>query len=293
MNVGQLVDLTINEILLGTYRTKINRIIADLDGTTGDFFLDFPIDGVGQGTILEIDDELLFVVAATESTKQVSCLRGFRGTVAAAHSAKSYVQINPRFPRILVRDTMREEVDSWGADIYRQTLMDADVGSNVADIDVADATGFDDLIDVLRVWRTEPTTGRMVTIHSYRTEPDIDGPGTCHLYLNHYYGSTGFRLKVARQFDTSVWTFATDLVADVGLSADMQEIAKWGAAWRLVSGREVRRLFTESEGEGRKAEEVPVQANLSAGRVFKQFRDMAYSASVMKLRQRNQAKVRY
>jgi len=41
------------------------------------------------------------------------------------------------------------------------------------------------------------------------------------------------------------------------LSSPMEDCLRYGAAWRMMSHREVKRTFTEGQGEPRNAEETP------------------------------------
>lgn len=277
---------------MGTYRAKQNSLQNSYSASDVELTMTYDLNGIGVGSFLEIGTELLYVTGTNDSSKQATVLRGQRGTTAASYSAGEVVGVNPRFPRFVVKDVMKEEILSWPQDIYRQSVHTAaTVTQTLQEIDCATSltppVGASDIYDVLRVWRRDVTTGREVRVYGYRSEPDIDGPGTCRVYLNKIYSApTEFILQLARGFDVSTFAYSTDLVATVGLKTSFEEILKWGTAWRLVGGREVRRLFTESEGEGRKAEEVAVQANIAAARIFKQWRDMSLSNEVMKLRQR-------
>ena len=53
------------------------------------------------------------------------------------------------------------------------------------------------------------------------------------------------------------FTAETDTVASVGGSDHLDDVLALGAQIRLMAGREIKRNFTESQGDTRRAEEVP------------------------------------
>ena len=65
----------------------------------------------------------------------------------------------------------------------------------------------------------------------------------------------------------------TNLITDCGLEQFMTDIPPYGAAWRLVSGKEVLRNALEAQGEARQASDIPAGAVLRSASVLEQFRD--------------------
>jgi hypothetical protein len=80
------------------------------------------------------------------------------------------------------------------------------------------------------------------------------------------------RIKAAVEFDVSSWSDTTD-VEVLGLTTSMASIPPVGAAWRLMSAKEVGRTNLTAQPEPRKAEEVPAGHMASVAQQLKKLRD--------------------
>ena len=68
-------------------------------------------------------------------------------------------------------------------------------------------------------------------------------------------------------------TLAQTMVTDLGMPERMRDIPVLGAQARLMALREPRRGFYESQGQPRRAEEVPVGAQTASARSLMALRD--------------------
>jgi hypothetical protein len=71
-------------------------------------------------------------------------------------------------------------------------------------------------------------------------------------------------LRVIYRAPYSPFTSESDTVASVGGSTYLDDLLVVGAQMRLVAPREIKRNFTESQGDTRRAEEVPAGAVLNS-----------------------------
>jgi hypothetical protein len=304
LTLGAGIDQILAEVLIGTYRGHWNTLKGDITTTLQtDITVGFDIMGIGDGSILAVQQELMYVVpgGVNPSAKTLTVLRGFMGTIAGLHPNGCVIEINPRYPRSNVLNTMLEEVESWPDELFRTQALTTTVldGTTAIDVDaLMGGTGSSDVNGVLRVYRQKQgfDSGRWIPLSGWRYESNLDqvdpnaqGSGT--LFLNwdpcwdvRYGSARTIRILVARGFTLTPWGEATDPMADLGIPPSMHEIIKYGAAWRLVTGREGRRLFTEAETESRKAQEVPVQATAAFGQMLKKLRDARISEEIDRLR---------
>lgn len=92
------------------------------DATSGDLTLNvFPTESPVRG-IVEIDDELIYVLSgdATGATLSVPPFgRGYRGSTAAAHSANDMVTIDPAFPRVDIIKSINQVIESLGPNLFQ------------------------------------------------------------------------------------------------------------------------------------------------------------------------------
>lgn len=288
--LATLIDQTLNEILLGTYRSHQNVLTNPVGATDLQLTLSYPIDAVGEGSYLEIDQELMYVIpgGVNGPGKTVTVQRHVRGTVAGSHAAGAQVFINPRFPRFNILNTMREEVLSWPQNIYRVEILTTVVPHFTSGISIQSLTTHE-VTTVKNVWqvRTGNPDNRFVRMSGWRFEKEL---GTLWLrkpsntYADQYEILAGTKIDPANASPS--WSEVTD-VALIGISDSMVDILKYGSAWRLIQGREPKRLFTEEENESRNAQDVPVQANTGLAAQMKKLRDTRLGEEMFRLRSNN------
>ena len=75
-----------------------------------------------------------------------------------------------------------------------------------------------------------------------------------------------------------------DVTATCGISAQAMDIPPIGAAVRMVAGREVKRNFTESQPDTRRAEEVPPGAVVGSSRGLMMLRQQRVAEEAARLR---------
>ena len=65
---------------------------------------------LGNGALIEIDQEIMLVTAANTSTRTLTVSRGYAGTDAASHTDGANLFINPTFPRKSVFDAVADNI---------------------------------------------------------------------------------------------------------------------------------------------------------------------------------------
>jgi hypothetical protein len=181
---------------------------------------------------------------------------------------------------------MKEEVLSWPVNIYRVEMSSFILANGLSGVSVYDMTPHE-VTRVLMVWQVRPgTDGRMVRQSGWRFEKEL---GQLWLRKSAYYFSNNYQVTLGTKIDPANapdWTELTELV-EIGITDSMIDILKYGAAWRLVQGREPKRLFTEEENESRIAQDVPVQANTALAAQLKKLRDQRLGEEIFRLRSYN------
>lgn len=262
-------------LLTGSQRQKLNKLSAD--PTTGTTFTFTYTPKFRGGSYLSVDDEIVYVweVDAPSSTATVE--RAQFGTTSVAHDSGSIVEVNPLYPKVRIRRALQDDVRSWPTNVYQVESLDLTVGASARAVDV---TGIDDsnFFTILQVLRSPVVGGDSWTETGYRVERNLNtgefASGVA-LILDHAPGGSGATLRVtyAKRFDVSTFTDATTL-ATIGLEETMYDIAPYGAAWRLISGREGNRTRTDAQGEARAAAEVPPGHILRTAEEYRRLRDV-------------------
>lgn len=258
--VGDIVDRCLNTWLLGTYSAQYNTLGADITATTTELDCSLPVGEIGRGSFIAIDDELASVIERDATNNRIVVVRGVRGTLAATHTQDTAIEVNPRFPRYMVRTAMREELDSWPESLYAAKQFTAELASCAGTIPVAETVDNFPVRHVVRVRRASLSTSdaRLRLTDGWAYEPDLDGGGTIMLDVE-AATTTSFTVTAACAFRSEQILEVgdeCDLLDDVGLVAGMVEILELGAAYRLLIARGAVRLFPEAEGQSRSATEV-------------------------------------
>lgn len=262
--VGDIIDRTLNSWLLGTYSAQFNSLSANLTATGTEINCTLPPGEIGTGSLIAIDDELMYVAERDATNNRLIVVRQVRGTTAATHASGTAIEINPRFPRFLVRQMMIEEIDAWPENLYQPKTFTASVAASGTVIpvegEVEDAT----VHGVIRVRRASLSffDARLRRTNGYDVTGDFGGAGGIIAITEEVGMTTSFDVTVACGFNTDpIDDFGDecDLLADVGLSKGMVEIAELGAAYRLLTGRGAVRLYPEAQGQSRTVQEVGAQ----------------------------------
>lgn len=256
--VSDLIEST-RQHLFTSYRPEYNFLNGALDTSTTSVTLDIsPLTGVGRGAILGVDDELLYVRSV--SSQVCTVVRGWLGTTAAAHSDDALVEVNPRFPRHTIKTALLDEINSWPTDVFYEDTITLSGVTSSRGYDLTGLGTFYNVSDVLREPYTGETTWRSLSpnFSVQRNLPAASYASTAALFIHADLSSaTDLQVIVQKPFVTSTFTDATDVNTTVKLATSMNDIPPFGAAWRLLSTREVKRTFTEAQPEARIAADVP------------------------------------
>lgn len=289
--VAELIASTQNHVY-GMHKEIINFVDTSiLAADTSLVLSDTMTNQVSIGSLLSIEDELLYVRSVNTSARSVTVRRGFRNTTAAAHAAGTIVEINPRFPQVYLRQLLLEEIRSWSQDLFRVTYFDLNFTSSTLGYDLTGAaSGVNDFYFPLELSigpdsgssDTTRYTGQGTGWQVVSSGGFASGRG---LVLNRGYERSG-RLSVAQAFNLATFTDATDVVGTAGLAQSMVDIPPYGAAWRALASREIKRSFTEGQGEMIKNEQVPPMYQMQVSAQLKKLRDTRLNEEKLKLRSR-------
>jgi hypothetical protein len=260
LTAGVVVDRALNTWLLGTYSAQFNALAAGCDANDLELTCALTLGEIGASGFIAIDNELCYVVDRDTTNQRIVVVRGVRGTTAAAHLAGAAVEINPRFPRFMVRSVMSEELEALPDTLYVPKQATVAVGANGGWGGVpVTADGFT-VRDVVHARRASLSSldERFRRTDGYEVQMDPAGGGRISLDVDIAVATT-YKLTLACDFKTSLLRTlgdACDLVTDVGLAPGMVEILELGAAYRLLIGRSSVRLFPEAQGQARNAADV-------------------------------------
>lgn len=231
-------------------RDRVNFLADDLSATGTALNLTLDAQDYAVGDYIESNFESMLVTAVSSNTLTVQ--RGMDGTVPASIIAGTLVRIRPIVTDYALFLDMQAELADLSSPhngLYQVRTADLHVtnSANGYDLGLADATKLikartsDQTNDW---WR--PTGVSMETGH-------VDFTSGVAIFLR---GLSGRLLRVWVQAPFGALTL-TAAVETTGLATTAMDLLPIGAAYRTAIGREFARDIFESQGDTRRAGEVP------------------------------------
>jgi hypothetical protein len=249
----------------------INTLALEKSPSVVTATLAYPIIGTQVGQTVEIGLVEYSVVALDSSAKTLDLLPMVEGT-AVSHSAGSRVTFSPRFPARRIIDELNTELNGLTAEgIYRLVPVSAVDGV---------ITPPEGALVLLDAWSdsTDAEELHRYPVHRWQLGDDPDGvrlvgPQDAEFMV---FGCTLGELPYTVDIDVSL----------TGLVNTAEDIPPLGAAIVLLAGREAQRNLTDTQGNTRRAEEVPPGAITGALRTLAGIRQDRINAEVRRFQQR-------
>jgi hypothetical protein len=247
--------------LEGNRSEEANRVASYTAGS-GVLTVQDALGNIGAGTHLSIGLNDLLVTSANPLTKQVNVVGGVRGSVDATAVVNDMVRVSPRFSDYQIFRALNRHLPTLSSPrvgLYRVGTVELDY---VASLEGYDLTGVSDFVRPLDVRRqTYGPSMSWPTIESIlwdvvESAPTADFPSGLALRVRGGHTGLAVQLVYARSFSPIAANLAAE-VSTTGLTADQEDIPPLGAAYRLMAGREIPRNAATSQGDARRAEEVP------------------------------------
>lgn len=288
---SDLIESTRRHLFTGQPE-KLNKLSAAITSSQTSFAFTYDIAGIQAGSIIAVDLEEIFVFAVDSVSKSVTdCSRGFNGSVAASHLSGAIVASQPKFSRFRILQAINDDLldlSSPSNGLYQIKTVDITFNPVTYGYNL---TGTTDIISIAEVrYRTTGPEKSWPQIESYALLRNMPTSGTFADFASGnalviYEGAQpGYPIRVRYKAPFVTMANLTDDAQTVaGLSSTMLDIPPLGAAIRLVAGREVKRNFDESQGEPRRAEEVPPQAAMASARELARIRQQRIMAEAARL----------
>lgn len=251
-----VIDRTLRQLLSGTVEPR-NKLASSISSSATSITVSYPLEGLRAAQICEIGNELMYVWSVDSGTKTAIVERGFNGSTAAAHSAGDIVIINPRFPRSQMLEAINDEIRDLSSPLnglFQIKTLDLDY--NGSDI-MIDLTGMTSIIDILTVSVRYMTDDYPVArkVRLIRDVPTDDFPSGYALRFDQGVFPGRLRIVYKAPYVTAS-TESSDINTTCGIQDTVTDIVCLGTQIRLMAPREIKRNFTESQGDTRRGEEV-------------------------------------
>ena len=270
-NISGLIDRVYREYLepmddVTSYTTLFTGI-NDSETTitfAGELLTQEEKDAMDAGTIIECDTELMRCVSLDTVNNSVVVVRGVRGTDKAAHLAGAVIKIAPPFPRQVVFDAVKDQINNLFPTLFAVDTQSITTGTGYTLIGDYSSPGTHNyIVSILSAISQytdfsvgsdttginfAPVTSSLVELPNPFTYTDADGVSRTMTY------STGPSVVHAIQFSgissghTAHVTFKKKFIeptaedntlAEVGLETEYEPIIMAGVAAQLMAGRDV------------------------------------------------------
>lgn len=251
-----VIDRTLRQLLSGTVEPR-NKLSSTINSSATSVVTTYALEGLRQGQTFEIDSELFYIWEADNGTKTLTVERGYAGTTAASHSAGALIKTSPRFPRAQLLEAINDELADLSSPVnglFAVKTVDIDYNGSDTMIDFTGVTNVIDLLSVsVRYLTDDYPVARKVRL--VRDVPTDDFPSG--LALRFDQGVFPGRLRIVYKAPyTAASSESTNLVTASGVQESVIDLLVLGCQIRMMAPREIKRNFTESQGDTRRAEEV-------------------------------------
>lgn len=254
---GALITRASRQLLSGTVEER-NKLAATVTSSDTSITLSYDLGGFRAGSVIECESELMYIWEATTASKTLVVERGYAGTTAASHSASTVLTVNPRFPRAQMLDSLNAELDDLSSTmngLYRVVATSLTYNGSDKQLNITSAASIIELLDVrLRYLADEYPVIRGVRLQ--RDLPTTDFASGFSLVFDQPVMAGTLRVTYKAPF-TRASTESSDLQTACFLPVTCEDIVEAGIVIRMMNAREIKRNFTESQSDTRRADEVP------------------------------------
>lgn len=255
--VAQIINRTQRQLLSGVVEER-NKISGNLTTTATTVTFTYELAGVRSGSVIEIGSEQMYVWSVTDATKTATVERAFNGTTAAAHTSGAIVTVNPRFPRNQVLEAINDELADLASPmhgLFQVKVLDLSYNGSDRQVNLPAVANVIDLLEVRSRYKSDDYQ-QVRAVKLLRDMPTKDFGSGMALQLGQDIRQGDLRITYKAPFTKA--TVESDSIQTIcGYPESAEDILVLGSQIRLMTPREVKRNFTESQGDTRRSDEVP------------------------------------
>jgi len=284
MTTAQDLVEEVRRYLFAGQRETLNLLSSNPSNSDTTLTFSNDLGPLVAGTYLSIDLEIMYVWSVSTASKTATVQRGMLGSTAVSHTAGTIVYVNSKFPTFSIFTEINNDINDLSSPtngLYAVGTVDVTYNPSVQGYDLNAS-----VIDVLSV--TAQTVGpskEWVQLGNWRLDPNAQTatfPSGQSITL-YQGGDPGRTVRITYSKPFTAFSALTDNLSTTGMAASMADIPPLGAAMRLAGVREVKRNFTESQGDTRRASEVPPNAQVAGMTVLMRERARRIKAEAARL----------
>lgn len=255
--IAQVINRTQRQLLSGVVEER-NKLSGNLTTSATTVTFTYELAGIRAGSLIEIDAEQMYVWSVTDATKTATVERAFNGTTAAAHTSGAIVIVNPRFPRSQILEAINDELADLASPmhgLFQVKVLDLNYNGSDRQVNLPAVATIIDLLEVRSRYKSDDYQ-QVRAVKLLRDMPTKDFGSGMALQLDQDIRQGDLRITYKAPFIKA--TVEADSIQTIcGYPESAEDILVIGAQIRLMTPREMKRNFTESQGDTRRSDEVP------------------------------------
>jgi len=251
--------------LMSGHQEQLNRLASGYTAGAGSMSFDFDIAGIRQGAVISVGTSTFYVWEASSTLKTATVQGGWDGSVDQDWPAGTIVRVSPRFTDAQILRALNEDINdlsSPASGLFQVGTADLTYSAALIGYDLSLASN---IISVIELRIENPGSYKQwsrIPSHKYRIMKDAPTgsggfeSGMALFLYDQWAGTSGkqIHLTYRKGFNNLSNLYSTK--SATGIPASAWDLPPIGAAISLMAGREIKRSFTESQGDSRRASEV-------------------------------------
>jgi len=278
--------------LMSGHQEQLNRLTSAYTAGSGTMAFEFDIAGIRQGTVVSVGTSTFYVWDASTTLKTATVQAAWDGTTDQDWPAGTVVRVAPRFTDAQILRALNEDIN----DLCSPSNGLFQIGTSELVYDQA-LIGYDlslapNMISPIELRVNNPGSYKewtRIPSHKFRilkgapTGSDGFESGLALFLYDQWGGATGDRIHLTyrKTFNQLSTCFSTK--ASTGMPATAFDLPPIGAAISLMAGREIKRTFTESQGDPRRAAEVTGGSSTSSVVALQRLRQQRVTSEAQRL----------
>lgn len=271
---------------------QLNKLSAAYTAGSGTLSFSFPTTGIRAGAVISVGTNTFYVWEVNNSLNTATVEGGWDNTTDINIASGAIVRVQPRFTDAQILRALNDDINdlcSPHIGLFQTGTAELNYDANLVGYDLGSAPGLVSIIELriegigyMKDWPRVPN-------HKYRIlkgAPFGDGgfeSGNALFLYNGVGATNGSPVHITyRKAFTPVST-AHSAKSATGMPSTAWDLPPMGAAISLMAGREIKRSFTESQGDPRRAAEVSNGASAGAVNSLRQLRSDRIAAEKQRL----------
>lgn len=277
-------------LLLGGQSQQMNKLAANVVAGATQLTFQYPLSGIEAGARIAIGFELFHVWAVDQTAKMATVDGAQEGSTAAGHTAGDIAYIKPKFSDFAILQALNDDIadlSSPGNGLFRIQAVDITWDATIAGYTLTAPNMLGEPLELRYKTSSIDKYWPVIDPGDYDVARDMaasEFASGSAIFIRRG-GQQGYPIRL--RYMASFGSLSTDPAEDVetvtGLPATALDIPPLGAAARLVLPREVKRNFTEAQGDSRRGDEVPAGAVANSGKALIQLRQQRIMAEAYRL----------